>query len=91
MTDHPIDDIQDMEFAPKKRQIWLLRSFEEEGMLGYWRTSREKIQGLKGWHPYSFWASTLTGRKIDFEPVGWRESLSGVALEHAYAEEQRIS
>jgi hypothetical protein len=81
---NPTDDLQDMEFAPTNRAIWLLADFEDGGTLCYWRTTREKVQGLKGWHPISYWAESLSRQRIKFEPVGWRESLNGAALE-AYA------
>jgi hypothetical protein len=79
------DDIQDMEFAPHNRPIFLLESFEDQGTLSYWRTTRVRIKGKAGWEMVCYWASSLTKRKLEFEPVGWRESVFGAALEAAQA------
>jgi hypothetical protein len=61
--------------APKNRPVYMTVDPEkdQDGTLAYWRTTREKHQGRKGWHPHSFWASVLTRRALDFEPLWWRE------------------
>ena len=43
--------------------------------------TREKMIGTKGWKPRSFWASVLTSRALEFEPLFWRESVARRAVE----------
>ena len=68
--------------APTNRSIYLTDAPETdaEGVLSYWRTSRVKLRGERGWAPVSYWASMLTRRRLDFEPTGWREAAGGAAV-----------
>lgn len=88
-VDAPVlaDDWRDMSEAPTNRAIRITRDPTEDpsGVLSFWRTTREKISGRKGWHTKSFWASVLTKRQLDFEPYCWREAVPGAALDAARA------
>ena len=77
----------DMSEAPINRAIFITADPTDDpsGVLSYWRTTREKISGRKGWHTKSYWAAVLTKRALDFEPYCWREAVPGIALEAAKA------
>ena len=68
----------DMASAPRERPIYLTADPEADadGTLAHWRRSREKRNGEKGWHPLEYWASVLNNRRLEFDPVAWRESMS---------------
>lgn len=73
------DDWQDMP-APLNRSIFLTADPSDSGLLCFWRTTREKRKGLKGWEARSFWAGVLSKREIEFEPYCWREAVPGAAV-----------
>jgi len=66
-----------MDDAPRTRPIYTTVDPERDpdGTLTYWRTTREKINGHKGWKPLAYWAAVLSRQKLGFEPAGWRESM----------------
>ena len=69
-----------MEAAPRDRPIWITADPDSGAeTLAYWRRSRIKINGVKGWHLREYWASVLTNRAIDFDPFCWRESNTALA------------
>ena len=63
--------------APMDRPIYTTADpeIDPDGTLTYWRRSREKIIGVKGWRRIEYWASVLTNRALEFEPAMWRESM----------------
>jgi hypothetical protein len=73
----------DMAEAPQNRSIYMTgdTAQDAEGVLANWRVTREKVSGYRQWRTIGFWASVLTKRKLDFEPVGWREASGEVALD----------
>lgn len=73
---------QDMSDPPTDRPVFLTADPETDtaGTLAYWRTTRVKVQGHKGWQPRSFWAAVLTRRELEFAPVGWREAMPVVPV-----------
>ena len=68
---------RDMQDAPRNRPIYTTADPERDadGTLTYWRETREKINGHKGWIPIAYWAAVLSRQKLGFEPAGWRESM----------------
>lgn len=66
-----------MSDAPRDRPIYTTADPErdQDGTLTCWRTTREKINGHKGWQPLAYWAAVLTRQRLGFEPAGWRESM----------------
>lgn len=37
-----------------------------------WRVTRQFSADLRRWMPVEYWVNLLDGRRIDWEPVGWR-------------------
>lgn len=73
-------DWRDMDTAPDNRNIYLTADPDDPGILSYWRRTRFKIPGNRVWQQRCFWAAVLTHRKLDFEPLWWREAVGGAAL-----------
>jgi hypothetical protein len=69
---------RDMAGVPMDRPVYLTADPVDDpaGTLSYWRTTRQKINGRRGWHTRSFWAAVLSRRPLEFEPQCWRESLA---------------
>lgn len=69
--------------APKDRPIYMTSDpkVDRDGTLTWWRTTRVKQTGIRGWQNISFWASVLTSRKLEFDPAWWRESMTRVIEE----------
>lgn len=65
-----------MATAPQNRSIYLTPDPENDtaGLLSFWRTTRHKVSGVRGWQVRSFWASVLSRREVEFDPAGWREA-----------------
>ena len=74
----------DMDAAPRDRSSVYLTAdpdSEDAGVLGYWRTTRQKANGVRGWVTVSYWAATLTNRPLEFAPEAWRWATAARPLE----------
>lgn len=78
----PLDDV------PRNRAIFLACNPPpgHHGVLAYWRTTRVKVNGKRGWQVASYWASVLNARRLDFEPNAWREAAPGLHKQAEAAE-----
>ena len=81
---HPMDS------APKNRAIFLTHDphVEDADVLCYWRRSRIKVSGVRGWQPHEYWALSMTNREIEFKPVAWREAAAEAALQGLLEQER---
>lgn len=70
-----------MDDAPRNHPIMLTPDpvAEPIGWLCFWRTTRVKELGRKGWRPVSFWAFVLTRQPVEFDPACWRKAMPGAA------------
>lgn len=71
-------DWREMETAPRDRPIYMTSDpdADRDGVLAYWRRTRVKLRGHKGWQPAEYWAQVLNHRPLEAEPFCWREAMA---------------
>lgn len=93
-VEQPADDLvepdpyrwQSMDVAPKNRAIYLTDGPgqpEDHAVLCYWRHTRARTK-LREWQKLEYWACVLNNRRVEFEPMAWREASAPAALQGTF-------